>query len=696
MLANQLLSCQLNRRQIRLAYNTTYIPAMCYSLLPLNLTEEELNKIQQQALAQFVQKSGYEITFPRNLIYGPTSFGGLGFHNLYTESYKEKLKTINCHINSESNISKNIKININLCQIHAGRITPILESRDRLNYTQDNWFKGLRHFLIIMDGKLKIRNLWLPTLNRTNDQTIMQDNAQHITNISDWKNINNWRMYFQVTTISDITSISGKYILPQYFDKSNAKHFTSRTKIRWPVQNMPSITTFINWKNHLKTITQCNNTGSLKTPLKEWIVNPYTVIQTRYLLHNTKQHILIWNHELQWTTHVLHHETYGTGHYNRESTTTTLQNPIINHYTPIDLNTTTKFHTVKYDDFFIFITTTTQFLQNPTINFQHFLENQLWSYPIRPNIKILDQQLANKNTPMQLIICCDGGVKNNSAGFGISASINQVIFLETKAKLSDIYNEYTSHRAEAIGINYAIQISKALKRYQLSIHTQPPPITTIIYCDNKNIINITNKNRFTNIIPLKSFYTPDFDIIHSTANLLKTTDPTTTRILHIKGHQDQTKQTLSHPAQLNIRADTLATESLQIKKAHTSTLPYLFHSTLELHGKQVTSNYNQIIRKNHGSIRIRKYLQNKHFWNDTTIENVWWLTHEKAIYCNTPDKQIFLQKFIHNKLPTNERQHLYFPYQSNKCTSCKTTIESQAHILQCTTCPLAKEIQKNT
>jgi hypothetical protein len=93
------------------------------------------------------------------------------------------------------------------------------------------------------------------------------------------------------------------------------------------------------------------------------------------------------------------------------------------------------------------------------------------------------------------------------------------------------------------------------------------------------------------------------------------------------------------------------------------------------------------------SIQIRTYLQNKHNWNDKTIESIWWLTHEKAILSKSPEQRLFIQKFIHNKLPTNKRQKLYYPYKNDICSSCNTHKESQEHILQCTACPNRNIIQ---
>jgi hypothetical protein len=227
--ATKISNSQLNRKQSRLAYNTTYLPAMTYSLLPMNLNEKTLDAIQCKATTQFTRKFGFEMTFPKDIVHSPLSFGGLGVHQLYTECYKTKMHTLKCHTNIKPTSStENIIININLAQIHSGRITPIFESKDRLEYVQDHWFEYIRNFIHELNGKLIIKNIWHPTLSREYDKTIMQDYAYHIKNFNEWKCINNWRLYLQVTTIADITTYNGKFIRRKYLNRNKMKNLNPK------------------------------------------------------------------------------------------------------------------------------------------------------------------------------------------------------------------------------------------------------------------------------------------------------------------------------------------------------------------------------------------------------------------------------------------------------------------------------------
>ena len=44
-----------------------------------------------------------------------------------------------------------------------------------------------------------------------------------------------------------------------------------------------------------------------------------------------------------------------------------------------------------------------------------------------------------------------------------------------------------------------------------------------------------------------------------------------------------------------------------------------------------------------------------------------------------------VKKFIHNRLPTNGREHLYYDHQPGICHQCKGAPETEDHILQCPT-----------
>jgi hypothetical protein len=64
--------------------------------------------------------------------------------------------------------------------------------------------------------------------------------------------------------------------------KNNAWTYESNSKLRWPVQAMPCISTFNIWYNYVKQVTKSDNNGRLPKPLGNWYDNPASVIQIKY------------------------------------------------------------------------------------------------------------------------------------------------------------------------------------------------------------------------------------------------------------------------------------------------------------------------------------------------------------------------------------------------------------------------------
>jgi hypothetical protein len=242
---------QFTQHQARLAHSCCYIPSMVYSLTAVSLNEKQLKTIQKQATSKFTQLCGFEITFPEAVVHGPVSYGGLGFPHLYVESNISKFETIICHINKSTTLGSSICTNISWLQLHTGISSPILESNLHVDYIQDTWFKEIKIFLNSCGASIKINNIWIPTISRFNDRFIMEelmlDGQSKCTRIT----INNWRMYFNVNTVSDITNYLGKQIRPVFLLKREIKGYRSESKMQWPMQQMPNIDSFCIWVIHI-------------------------------------------------------------------------------------------------------------------------------------------------------------------------------------------------------------------------------------------------------------------------------------------------------------------------------------------------------------------------------------------------------------------------------------------------------------
>jgi hypothetical protein len=82
-IARRINLSHLTRNEARLAYETTYIPAIRYSLTTTTINQMDTESIQQKATSAFLSKMGYNRNMPREVVFGHQLYQGLGFRHLY-------------------------------------------------------------------------------------------------------------------------------------------------------------------------------------------------------------------------------------------------------------------------------------------------------------------------------------------------------------------------------------------------------------------------------------------------------------------------------------------------------------------------------------------------------------------------------------------------------------------------------------
>jgi hypothetical protein len=168
-MASLTISSQFNRHQSRRAFNSCYIPAMSYSLTEVNLHENQINQIQKAAITSYIQKCGYDMHFPRKVVYSPVT----RIKKSSVESNCQKIESLICHINTKSSLGKSMELILNWVQLHSGLSTSILSNNSDIQYVKLDWFSPIREFLYSINGKIILQTIWLPQKKRINDVNIM-------------------------------------------------------------------------------------------------------------------------------------------------------------------------------------------------------------------------------------------------------------------------------------------------------------------------------------------------------------------------------------------------------------------------------------------------------------------------------------------------------------------------------------------
>jgi hypothetical protein len=735
---------KFNTQQSWLAYRCCYIPSMVYSLTAVSLSEKQLNLIQQKAATQFTRGCGFDKSFPKSVVHGPICFGGLGFNNLYVESNSSKIESLICHLNKKSTLGEIMQINLNWVQLHTGINTSFLMDTSHIDYIQDNWFIEIREFLLKCNANILIKNIWQPKSIRTHDKCIMNEINDFTTSKYERVTINNWRLYFQVTTIAELINYTGDCIKPEFLCKIKSKNYISKSMNRWPIQQIPCSSTFILWCNYILQVTDGDKSGKLRKKLGTWSARPNNLLKILSWIHTSKKFILVCENEL-WIKHPLKHMKHSSAIFHKSEFPVVGTVSFIN-MIPVDITLLESTYIIKcrdigsvaYDqllppipqenptlvevDVPVHINTENVSSQNNIIEYHTTGRQSTYTLPAsvthRPNYQVelvskwneitnklpnfsyifkytdifFDKINWNKGV-MDITFCSDGGVSNDKAGYGVVGSIDNQIFIQNTCKLPKIFNKYTSHRSEACGVLSALVHIQALVLLLKSSSNDNRPEKFLILCDNESVVKTLNKFK-TKTAEIKDYYSPDFDILDGIVQLWRQLlhDKVNITMKHIKGHQDKTTSSLSDHAKLNIAADKLATKSLSIRGRVEKINPIPI-ATLFMNHLQIASSHKKILRQSYLSIELRDHLNTSNKWKSNTIDLIWWDVHEKALNSISPKKRIFIQKYLHNRLPTNDRQNLYYSYLNPTCKQCLQHDETQQHIFSCN-CPKRESIRK--
>ena len=217
-LAFRLYQAPISHKEAFVIYQSRYKPTVRYCLPITLFTREELHQIQRKFIFLLLPKLGMNRHTPREVVYGPTKFGGRGIMDLRLEQPIQHLRTTIGHIRRGDNAGKALIASRITHQVIAGvenlfytynvNDLPYLPSNTRWRYF---WSIVQQYNLTV-----EIWNEWLPKKQYEDDKFIMD------TAINDpyfgkkkWKLevINNCRLYLKIFTIGEMTE-NGKDIIP--------------------------------------------------------------------------------------------------------------------------------------------------------------------------------------------------------------------------------------------------------------------------------------------------------------------------------------------------------------------------------------------------------------------------------------------------------------------------------------------------
>jgi ribonuclease HI len=675
----KLYNTSLTRKQAIMAYKTIYIPSMRYGLPACSLSHDDIESIQKSTLDKFLPFMGFEHGSPRALVHGPQEMGGYEIPHLYTEMMGLKIESIIAHIRADTILGKSFRININYLQLICGLEQPIFSSRDNIGYITGNWLSHLREYLLEINGTFIIKDLWTPTKLRENDIVLMTEFLSLGLNKAELRLINNWRIYFQVTTLAELCNPEGKRIR-ECFIKIPTRPFSNqinRSTLQWPKQGIPGKRGFSLWLKCLRSCFNMANNGRIHYQFGKWA--PSEIISK----NNS------WNHFFQVSSGALFSKSKDGYYYispeSRKKSSATYKN---------DKN---SFHRIlQLPTDCIPISLRLNRTRNLLIaTFSHATKSERLIIPDQPqwtngfieNIIVTDSlkfKTLFSQPEFTIYIASDGGVFNYEGTFGVLLSDGLSPFAQNNGKFYSVDFCESSYRSELFAMLSGVLSYKSLRT--LSDDSIGAKVTLKLISDSRILVNKINKrlqNRRTTNQHRDSDVDLELQLVYELEQLISNNHQIT--ISFVRSHQElqKLKSALSHSELLNVMADGLTKSARKIKrKAHYTSLP---RNPIDftINNITVNSKYSLRSKKSYHSIHLREYFRHKHSWPNNIIDSIWWKPYHLSLSkLSSPEKTI-IYKFIHDRLPTKARENKYYSYRDKQCTQCQSDHEDEDHILKC-------------
>ena len=197
-----------------------------------------------------LHSSHFHKNFSRSLTFAPAQYGGLRFSHLFYILIQSKAKFFTHHYRAQDKTGKLLKISLDLSQLQCGMSSPFfsLDYHKWQPILTPTWFTHFWSLLSLCNISLSITHHWSYTPPRVNDQFLMDILYPVIPSTHVLYCINACRIYLQIITLSDLTSLDGTKLLP---DILNSKQYR-KSSIKWPTQVIPSHW-WSTWALYLKT-----------------------------------------------------------------------------------------------------------------------------------------------------------------------------------------------------------------------------------------------------------------------------------------------------------------------------------------------------------------------------------------------------------------------------------------------------------
>mmetsp|Transcript_5782 Transcript_5782/g.8512 ORF Transcript_5782/g.8512 Transcript_5782/m.8512 type:complete len:285 (+) Transcript_5782:762-1616(+) len=192
--------------------------------------------------------------FPRALLHGPVTLGGVGVPTLWAETLADKLAYFVHHMRVEDDVGRQLKVSVAITQLEIGVGTPFFQLPFAVwgHLATASWVRNLWQSCsrVAVDVQAAAGVHWVPPLQTTADAYIMDRIMARYSRKASIK-LNHCRRYLQVVTVSDLYLHDGRCIHPDLY---RGKRASGRIpQYAWPDISAPSKSCWTLWKQFLRS-----------------------------------------------------------------------------------------------------------------------------------------------------------------------------------------------------------------------------------------------------------------------------------------------------------------------------------------------------------------------------------------------------------------------------------------------------------
>lgn len=655
-------------------WNNYITPMITYASAAHHFTRLQWENIIKEVVRSILLRFRLACTFPRAILFGPKSRGGLGLAHPKDVQLAKQIQAIRKNVRLDNDVGKAIRINLAWTQIMTGLTTPIFEKpSSNMKHVRSNWIQNVCEGMYEAGLSISIDDAYTPRLQRENDKSIIdcaielnqelrQRNKTYLVSI---KAVNRCRLYMKVTTLADIVCANGIAIREKAYRLVYDEDWSTPTR-EYPKQERLKSTDKTHWHRLLKSLCRNRYRSVEKSMLLRQSLGRWMTLQERKFTHMYVP-----------TTNTIVHRIQGKFYesFQEDSKIYNYQGNDIKFYSePIrECDEPTRF--VPVDGYIV--TTLLESLEQETDS----------PITIKGKIKQLNERFkasveSTRGEMYQfsdeskfVLLVSDASVRYDEGTFAWIATNEHNSRVQATGS---VHGEgLTSYRAEALGILHGI-----LAVHHLRVNKKHS-ITMEIVCDNEAVLKMINKFLHSSTVLLKVHNISDSDVMMEIKQVL-VSEHTTIITRHVKGHADRsTNVELTLLEKLNIECDKRAASRYNTE-IHNTVVQEKANSgnKVQVHkDKQVVnSNVARKIQEWASGNRLEEYTSQR--FRECKLYRVDWEVLNAAIKGANTNKLRFAVRFIFDLLPSNQTKYQRGHADNGSCKLCGKLDETN-HFMKC-------------